>query len=36
MNAEAAETAFEDGVPMLTLPILEGDARHEIEIHGSE
>lgn len=36
VDAEAAEAAFEDGVLMLTLPILEGDARHEIEIHGKE
>lgn len=32
----AVEADFEDGVLRLTLPILERDARHEIEIHGEQ
>lgn len=36
VDADAAAAEFEDGVLTLTLPILEGDARHEIEIHDKE
>ena len=36
VDADGAVAEFEDGVLMLTLPILDGDARHEIAIQGKE
>lgn len=36
VDADAAVAEFKDGVLILTLPILEADARHEIELHGRE